>query len=89
MSGLWILILGGIMFMFVGGPVKEMAFAVGGAILFSGTYILSYRLGGVLKNSLYAQELQDPYTLGDVRWAPGGLDMSGPILRSYKAGPQV
>ena len=43
MSGLWILILGGIMFMFVGGPVKEMAFAVGGAILFSGTYIPSYR----------------------------------------------
>ena len=42
MSGLWILILGGIMFMFVGGPVKEMAFAVGGAILFSGTYIPSY-----------------------------------------------
>ena len=40
MSGLWILILGGIMFMFVGGPVKEMAFAVGGAILFSGTFVL-------------------------------------------------
>jgi len=39
MSGLWIMILGGIMFMFVGGPVKEMAFAVGGAILFSGFII--------------------------------------------------
>merc|ERR1712113_338731 len=39
MSGLWILILGGIMFMFVGGEVKQMAFAVGGALLFSGFII--------------------------------------------------
>ena len=28
------------MFMFVGGEIKEMAFAVGGAVLFSGTYLL-------------------------------------------------
>jgi len=39
MSGLWILLLGGMMFMFIGGEVKEMAFAVGGAILFSGFII--------------------------------------------------
>jgi len=39
MSGLWIMLLGGVMFMFVGGEVKHMAFAVGGAILFSGFII--------------------------------------------------
>lgn len=35
MSGLWILILGGFMFMFIGGEVQQTAMAVGGAILFS------------------------------------------------------
>ena len=30
------------MFMFVGGEVKHMAFAVGGAILFSGTYSIDF-----------------------------------------------
>jgi len=39
MSGLWLFILGGIMFMFVVGEIREMAFAVGGAILFSGFII--------------------------------------------------
>ena len=42
MSGLWIMLLGGVMFMFVGGEVKHMAFAVGGAILFSGTYSIDF-----------------------------------------------
>ena len=41
MSGLWIMLLGGVMFMFVGGEVKHMAFAVGGAILFSGIYLFN------------------------------------------------
>ena len=42
MSGLWIMLLGGVMFMFVGGEVKHMAFAVGGAILFSGTNSINF-----------------------------------------------
>ena len=42
MSGLWIMLLGGVMFMFVGGEVKHIAFAVGGAILFSGTYSIDF-----------------------------------------------
>ena len=32
------------MFMFVGGEVKHMAFAVGGAILFSGTYSIDFNI---------------------------------------------
>ena len=44
MSGLWIMLLGGVMFMFVGGEVKHMAFAVGGAILFSGTYSIDFNI---------------------------------------------
>ena len=44
MSGLWIMLLGGVMFMFVGGEVKHIAFAVGGAILFSGTYSINLLL---------------------------------------------
>ena len=40
MSGLWLFILGGMIFMFVGGEIREMVFAVGGAILFSGKYIV-------------------------------------------------
>ena len=40
MAGLWILILGGFMQVFVGGEVTETAMAVGGALLFSGKYLL-------------------------------------------------
>ena len=36
MAGLWILILGGFMQIFVGGEFTETAMAVGGALLFSG-----------------------------------------------------
>ena len=36
------MLLGGVMFMFVGGEVKHIAFAVGGAILFSGTYSIDF-----------------------------------------------
>ena len=32
------------MFMFVGGEVKHIAFAVGGAILFSGTYSMDFNI---------------------------------------------
>jgi len=35
MSGLWVLILGGFMFAFVGGEIAQTAMAVGGALLFS------------------------------------------------------
>ena len=35
MSGLWVLILGGFMFLFIGGEIAQTAMAVGGAILFS------------------------------------------------------
>ena len=38
------MLLGGVMFMFVGGEVKHMAFAVGGAILFSGTYSIDFNI---------------------------------------------
>jgi len=39
MAGLWILILGGFMQIFVGGEFTETAMAVGGALLFSGFII--------------------------------------------------
>ena len=36
MSGLWILILGGFLQIFIGGEITQTAMAIGGAILFSG-----------------------------------------------------
>merc|ERR1712012_594953 len=36
MSGLWILIIGGFMQIFIGGEITQTAMAVGGAVLFSG-----------------------------------------------------
>ena len=37
MSGLWILIIGGFLQVFVGGELTQTGMAIGGAILFSGT----------------------------------------------------
>ena len=37
MSGLWILIIGGFLQVFVGGEITQTGMAIGGAILFSGT----------------------------------------------------
>jgi len=44
MAGLWILILGGFMQVFVGGEVTETAMAVGGALLFSGFIIFDTQM---------------------------------------------
>merc|ERR1712126_24792 len=44
MAGLWILILGGFMQIFVGGEVTETAMAVGGALLFSGFIIFDTQM---------------------------------------------
>ena len=35
-AGLWILILGGFLQLFIGGEFSELAMAIGGAFLFSG-----------------------------------------------------
>jgi len=44
MAGLWILILGGFMQVFVGGELTETAMAVGGALLFSGFIIFDTQM---------------------------------------------
>ena len=42
MAGLWILILGGFLQIFVGGEITQTGMAIGGAILFSGIILENY-----------------------------------------------
>merc|ERR1719150_2464607 len=44
MSGLWILILGGFLQIFIGGEITQTAMAIGGAILFSGFIIFDTQM---------------------------------------------
>merc|ERR1711902_279113 len=44
MSGLWILILGGFLQIFIGGEITQTAMAVGGAVLFSGFIIFDTQM---------------------------------------------